>query len=115
MFIAIALIRFDPSTTQEMLELAAKIEVYLPTEPGCLHSSIARSVSNENELLSVEIFDGIESFEKHAELIRTDPTISPIISRWDELKTGLDATIVEGTPIDISHIADVEFGQIVDG
>jgi quinol monooxygenase YgiN len=102
MVIATALIQFDPATTEEMLQAAAKVEAASRTEPGCLRSTIARSVSNETELLAVQIFDTMETFEAHAAATKNDPTYK----RWQELVTGFDGTVYEGESVDISHLVE---------
>lgn len=100
MIIATALVKFDPVTAEEMLDVAAKIVKHSSGEPGCVRSTIARSVSNPEELLAVQIFDDLATFEQHAETTKTDPAYE----RWQELVTGFEGTVYEGESVDISHL-----------
>jgi len=103
LLIAVAIIKFDPADTEEVLECASKIEAYKRNEAGCLYCAYASRLDNENELLAVTIYDGMESFEKHAELMKSDPEMTPTIARWVEIKT-IEGAVIEGSSTDISHL-----------
>jgi quinol monooxygenase YgiN len=95
MIIVIATLTFAGDRDEALLAAANRVQDVCRSLPGCLCYELSASLTSTSELMAAEVWDDIESFERHIAVVEAHGSLS----LWRERLTGVSAAVYDGTEL----------------